>query len=209
MYTKSTKSQEAWKFIYNYQKLKGYSPTLKDIKESINLKSLRGVSIQLEKLEKLGYIQRKKNSRRAIEVLIEPEEQKSQNLVDVPLVGEIRAGVPLLAQENIEEYKKIPKYLLHGRSNTFLLRVKGDSMTKAGINPGDIVVIGQQNAAENGDIVVAFLPEEESATLKRFKKMQEYIVLLAESYNSEYKPIIETNVLIQGKVIEKLPRNLY
>jgi len=205
----NSKAQEAWRFIYNYQKLKGYSPTLKDIRESINLKSLRGASLQLEKLEKLGYIQRKKNSRRAIEVLIEPEEQKSQDLVEVPLVGEIRAGIPLLAQENIEEYKKIPKYLLHGRNNTFLLRVKGDSMTKAGINPGDIVIIGQQNAAENGDIVAAFLPEEETATLKRFKKMQEYIVLLPESYSPEYKPIIETNVLIQGKVIEKLPKNLY
>lgn len=205
----STKAQEAWKFIYSYQKLKGYSPTLKEIKESINLKSLRGASLQLDKLEKLGYIQRKKNSRRAIEVLIQPEEQKSQDLIDVPLVGEIRAGVPLLAQENIEEYKKIPKYLLHGRNNTFLLKVKGDSMTKAGINSGDIVIIGQQNAAENGDIVAAFLPDEETATLKRFKKMQEYIVLLPESYSPEYKPIIETNVLIQGKVIEKLPKNLY
>lgn len=205
----NSKAQEAWKFIYNYQKLKGYSPTLKDIKESIRLKSLRGASIQLEKLEKLGYIQRKKNSRRAIEVLIEPEEQKSQDLVNVPLVGEIRAGAPLLAQENIEEYKKIPKYLLHGRNNTFLLKVKGDSMTKAGINPGDIVIIGQQNAAENGDIVAAFLPDEETATLKRFKRMQEYIMLLPESYSSEYKPIIEANILIQGKVIEKLPKDLY
>lgn len=203
------RTKEAWEFIYNYQNLKGYSPTLKEIKESINLKSLRGASIQLEKLEKLGYIQRKKNSRRAIEILIEPQKQKSQDLVDVPLVGEIRAGVPLLAQENIEEYKKVPKYLLHGRSNSFLLRVKGDSMTKAGINTGDIVIIGQQNAAENGDIVAAFLPDEETATLKRFKKMQEYVVLLPESYNSEYKPIIEANVLIQGKVIEKLPKDLY
>lgn len=204
----NTRTKDAWKFIYNYQNLKGYSPTLREIKESISLKSLRGASIQLEKLEKLGYIQRKKNSRRAIEILIEPQNQKSQDLVDVPLVGEIRAGVPLLAQENIEEYKKVPKYLLHGRSNSFLLRVKGDSMTKAGINPGDIVIIGQQNAAENGDIVAAFLPDDETATLKRFKKMQEYIVLLPESYNSEYKPIIETNVLIQGKVIEKLPKDL-
>jgi repressor LexA len=205
----STKAHEAWKFIYNYQKLKGYSPTLKEIKESINLKSLRGASLQLDKLEKLGYIQRKKNSRRAIEVLIEPVQKKTQDLVDIPLVGEIRAGAPLLAQENIEEYKKIPKYLLHGRNNTFLLRVKGDSMTKAGINSGDIVIIGQQNAAENGDIVAAFLPDEETATLKRFKKMQEYIVLLPESYNSEYKPIIGTNIMIQGKVIEKLPKDLY
>lgn len=205
----TTKAQEAWKFIYNYQTLKGYSPTLKEIKESIHLKSLRGASLQLEKLEKGGYIQRKKNSRRAIEVLIEPEQKKSQDLVEVPLVGEIRAGTPLLAQENIEEYKKIPKYLLHGRNNAFLLKVKGDSMTKAGIKSGDIVIIGQQNSAENGDIVAAFLPEEETATLKRYKKMQEYILLLPESYNPEYKPIIETNVLIQGKVIEKLPKSLY
>lgn len=205
----NSKAQEAWKFIYNYQKLKGYSPSLKEIQESIHLKSLRGASLQLDKLEKLNYIQRKKGSRRAIEVLIEPEQKNSLDLVDVPLVGEIRAGTPLLAQENIEEYKKIPKYLLHGRSNTFLLKVKGDSMNKAGIKSGDIVIIGQQNSADNGDIVVAFLPEEETATLKRFKRMQEYILLLPESYNPEYKPIIETNILIQGKVIEKLPENLY
>lgn len=201
--------EEAWKYIYNYQKLKGYSPSLEEIKQAIHLKSLRGTTLQLDKLERLGYIQRKKGSRRAIEILIEPEQRQSQDLVEIPLVGEIKAGTPLLAEENIEEYKKIPKYLLHGRAGAFLLKVKGDSMTKAGIKSGDIVIIGQQNSAENGDIVIAFLPEEETATLKRFKKMQEYIILLPESYSPEYKPIIERDVLIQGKVIEKLPENLY
>jgi len=203
------KLKNTWEYIYNYQTHKGYSPSLDEIRQAVQLKSLRGTSLQLDKLEKLGYIQRKKNSRRAIEILIEPEKQKSQDLIEIPLVGEIKAGTPLLAQENIEEYKKIPKYLLHGRSNAFLLRVKGDSMTKAGIKPGDIVIIGQQNSAENGDIVAAFFPGEETATLKRFKKMQEYILLLPESYNPENKPIIETDVLIQGKLIEKLPEDLY
>ncbi len=205
----NAKLNETWQFIYNYQKLKGYSPSLDEIRESIHLKSLRGTSLQLEKLEKFGYIQRKVGSRRAIAVLIVPQIGNSKDLIEVPLVGEIRAGMPALAEENIEEYKKVPKYLLHGRSKVFLLKIKGDSMNKAGFKPGDIVIIGQQNSADNGDIVVAFLPDEETATLKRFKRMQEYVILMPESYNPEYKPIIEKNILIEGKVIEKLPEDLY
>ncbi|MBI2195468.1 MAG: repressor LexA [Candidatus Levybacteria bacterium] len=205
----NTNSEKVWRYIYNYQQLRGYSPSLDEIRQSIHLKSLRGTSLQLDKLEKLGYIQRKKGYRRAIEVLIKPEIEKSQDMVTIPLVGEIKAGTPALAQENIEEYKKIPNYLLHGRSKVYLLKVKGDSMTKAGYNSGDIVIVAQQQTADNGDIVVAFIPDEESATLKRFKKMQDYILLLPESYNPIYKPIIERDVVIQGKVIEKLPENLY
>ncbi len=160
----TVKREEVWKYIYHYQKLKGYSPSLDEIRQSVNLRSLRGTSLQLDQLEELGFIQRKKGSRRAIEVLIEPEQKKSQELIDVPLVGQIKAGIPALGEENIEEYKKVPKFLLHGRKNVFLLKVKGDSMTKAGIQSGDIVIVGQQNSANNGDIVVAFLPDEETAT---------------------------------------------
>lgn len=198
-------TEKAWKFIFRYQNLKGYSPSLPEIQEELQLKSLRGTSLQLDKLEKLGYIERKKGARRAIKLLIVPEE-KTEELVDVPLVGEIRAGIPVLAQENIEGYKKIPKTLLHGRSGVFLLKVKGDSMNKRGIKNGDLVIIGQQNYADNGDVVVAFIPDEETATLKRFRKMQGYVMLLPESYNQKYKPIIERDLLIEGKVLDKLPQ---
>lgn len=204
----SENSKNILSFVINYQERNGYSPSLPEIMHAVKLKSFRGVSIHLDKLQKLGYIQRDKNTRRAIKVLLKPQEAQISKKIKIPLVGEIKAGIPSLAQENIEEYKEVPIKLLHGRTDAFLLRVRGDSMVKAGFKPGDIVIVIPQYAAMNGDIVVAFNPEEETATLKRFKKMEDYIVLLPESDNPIYKPIIGRQFAIQGKVIDKLPTNL-
>ena len=195
-------------YLYIFQKTRGYSPSIKEIKEAVGLKSLRGVSLQLDKLQKLNLIERTKGTRRAIKILYRPIKKGFEETVKIPLVGKVRAGSPILAQENIEEYKEIPRHLLHGRQKAFLLRVEGDSMNKAGFLSGDLAIVLQQNYADNGDIVVAFIPEDQTATLKRFKKMSDYILLLPESDNPSNKAIIEKSVSIQGKVLDKLPENL-
>ena len=189
-------------FITKFQSENGYSPSIPEIMSATGIKSNRGVSIQLEKLQNLGYIRRNKQARRAIKILLPSLPDK--DVVKLPLVGEIRAGQPALANETIEEYRNVSKSDLHGRSDAFLLRVRGDSMSKAGLNTGDIVIVTPQPVPNNGDIVVAFNPNEETATLKRFKKMSEYVVLLPESHNPDHKPIIAKEVMIQGKVLGKL-----
>ena len=189
-------------FVSKFQLKNGYSPSIPEIMEATQIKSIRGVSIQLEKLQNHGYIHRDKQARRAIKILLPP--LPDEDTVSLPLVGDIRAGMPTLAQENIEEYRDVSKSDIHGRSDAFLLRVKGDSMSKTDLNTGDIVIVAPQPVPSNGDIVVAFNPDEETATLKRFKKMDGYVVLLPESHNPEYKPIIVKEIMIQGKVIGKL-----
>lgn len=195
-------TKKVFAFVASFQAKNGYSPSIPEIMSGTQLKSIRGVSIQLEKLQNMGYIQREKQARRSIKILLPP--LPSQDMVRLPLVGEIRAGIPTLAEQNIEEYREVPKSDLHGRSDAFLLRVKGDSMSKKGFNTGDIVIVAPQPVPDNGDIVVAFMPDEDTATLKRFKKMDGYVVLMPESYNPEYQPIIAKEVMIQGKVIGKL-----
>ncbi len=189
-------------FVSKFQLKNGYSPSIPEIMEATQIKSIRGVSIQLEKLQNLGYIHREKKARRAIKILLPP--LPDDDKVSLPLIGEIRAGTPTLAQENIEEYRDVAKSDIHGRTDAFLLRVRGDSMSKTGLKTGDIVIVAPQPVPNNGDIVVAFNPDEETATLKRFKKMDGYVVLLPESHNPEYKPIIAKEIMIQGKVIGKL-----
>lgn len=198
----SDNAKKVFIFVSKFQLKNGYSPSIPEIMEATQIKSIRGVSIQLDKLQKLGYIHRDKQARRAIKILVPP--LPDEDRISLPLVGDVRAGMPTLAQENIEDYREVAKSDLHGRSDAFLLRVNGDSMSKTGLNTGDIVIVIPQPVPNNGDIVVAFNPNEETATLKRFKKMDDYIVLLPESHNSEYKPIIAREVMIQGKVIGKL-----
>lgn len=203
------KAQKVLEFITQYQARNGYSPSLEEIKVSLNTRSTRGVVLQLEKLQKLGFIQRDPKIRRAIRILNPNSKDKmAEEEIKIPIIGEIKAGYNALAEQNIEGYKKIPISLARGRRDSFLLRVRGESMLKAGFKPGDLVVVMPQSTATNGDIVVAFDPGEETATLKRFKKMQNFVVLLPESDDPQYKPIIERYVLIQGKVIDKLPHEL-
>lgn len=198
----SDNTQKVFSFVSRFQQQNGYSPSIPEIMKGTQIKSIRGVSIQLEKLQNLGYIHRDKQARRAIKVLISP--LPNEDHVSLPVVGEIKAGIPALAQENIEEHRDVSKSYLHGRSDAFLLRVRGDSMSKTGLNTGDLVIVVPQPVPDNGDIVVAFNPDEETATLKRYKKMDGYVILMPESHNPEYQPIIAKEVMIQGKVIGKL-----
>lgn len=198
----SLKTEKVLQTIIQFQSKNGYSPTITELKTIIGNKSTRGIVLQLNKLQSLGYIQREKNSRRAIKILRKPMTINKETMINVPVIGEIRAGYGALAEQAIEGYKKIPLLLAKGRRDVFILRVKGTSMLKAGINPGDLAIIAQQNNANNGDIVVAFDPDDETATLKRFKRLQDYVMLLPESDDPTYQPKIGKEFIIQGKFID-------
>lgn len=193
--------------IAQFQDENGYSPSIQELKNILKNKSTRGIVLQLEKLQKLGYIKRDKNSRRAIKILIKPAKIEKTKMIRVPIVGEIRAGYNALAEQNIEGYEEISLLLANGRRDAFILRVKGTSMLNAGINPGDLAIITPQNNANNGDIVVAFDPDEETATLKRFKRLQDYVMLLPESDDPSYEPKIGKQFVIQGKFIDILRKD--
>lgn len=202
-----SKTEKVLQTIIQFQSKNGYSPSITELKTIIGNKSTRGIVLQLEKLQKLGYIQREKNSRRAIKILSKPIKVNKETMINVPVIGEIRAGYGALAEQNIEGYKKIPLLLAKGRKDVFILRVKGTSMLKAGINPGDLAIIAPQSTANNGDIVVAFDPDDETTTLKRFKRLQDYVMLLPETDDPAYQPRIGKQFAIQGKFIDLFRKN--
>lgn len=192
----SARQQQILTYIKSSLREKGYPPSVREIGEAVGLSSSSTVHSHLAKLEEMGYIRRDPTKPRAIEVLDEaPWRQKS--LIPVPLVGRVTAGQPILAVENIEETYPLPAELV-GDDNTFMLTVQGSSMIKAGIFNGDYVLIRSQQTANNGDIIVALIDEEE-ATVKRFFKEKDYIRLQPE--NDTMDPIYAKNVSVIGKVI--------
>lgn len=203
----TSKTEKVLQTIVQFQSKNGYSPSIAELKVIVGNKSTRGIVLQLDKLQKLGYIRREINSRRAIKILHRPMKINKETMINVPIVGEIRAGYNALAEQNIEGHRQIPLLLAKGRRDVFILRVKGTSMLKAGINPGDLAIIAPQNNAINGDIVVAFDPNDETATLKRFKRLQDYVMLLPESDDPAYQPKIGKQFIIQGKLIDLLRKN--
>lgn len=203
----TSKTEKVLQTIIQFQNINGYSPSITELKVIIGNKSTRGIVLQLDKLQKLGYIQREKNSRRAIKILRKPMKINKETMINVPVIGEIRAGYGALAEQTIEGYKKIPLLLAKGRRDVFILRVKGTSMLRVGINPGDLAIIAPQNSANNGDIVVAFDPNDETTTLKRFKRLQDYVMLLPETDDPAYEPKIGKQFVIQGKFIDLLRKN--
>lgn len=190
-------------FVSKFQTENGYSPSIPEIMRGTGIKSNRGVSIQLDRLQSLGFIHRDKQARRAIKILSSSVAEINQ-MVKVPLVGSIHAGEPNFAEQHIEEYFDLSMTEVHGRTDAFLLEVKGDSMTKAGFEEGDLAIVVPEPRPQNGDVVVAYIPDEEAATLKRFKNVDSYVALIPDSYNPKYKPIIGREFSIQGKVIGKL-----
>lgn len=199
----SSRALLVYQYLFTYQREHGFPPSLQEIMKETGINSLRGVTLQLDKLQELKLIHREKNSRRSLKILIPPDQQAEEKM-HVPLVGEIRAGEPALAEQNIEEHKEIPISLLRGRRDAYLLRIKGTSMNKAGYMPGDIVIVAPTQNPDSGDIVVAFTPEENSATLKKFRMMDGYFLLIPQSDDPQYKPFIGEGFTIQGKVIGKL-----
>lgn len=189
------KQQEILDFIKSEILSKGYPPAVRDICEAVNLKSTSSVHSHLESLEKNGYIRRDPTKPRAIEIMDEDFYMLRHEMVSVPLVGTVAAGQPILAAENIESYFPIPSEYVPN-ADTFMLRVKGESMVNAGIFDGDQIMVQQQSTASNGDIVVALIDEE--ATVKTFYKENGHYRLQPE--NDTMNPIIVDEVTILGKV---------
>jgi repressor LexA len=189
------RQQEIFDFIKRYSAKHGYPPTVRDIGKAIGLTSSSTVHAHLANLEKVGLLRRDPTKPRAIEVLVD----KARQVVapsGLPVVGQVAAGQPVLADENIEDYVPVPE-IAGGEQGEFLLRVKGDSMKDAGILDGDHVVVRRQKAARNGEIVVALVGEE--ATVKRFYRESDHIRLQPE--NEQMEPIRTRDLELLGRVV--------
>lgn len=192
----SKKQEEILEYIKSELLSKGYPPAVREICEAVHLKSTSSVHSHLETLEKNGYIRRDPTKPRAIEIMDDTFNLTRREVVNVPVIGRVAAGAPILAEENIENYFPILMEFMPNEK-TFLLSVKGESMINAGILDGDYVLIKQQSNAENGDMVVALV--EDGATVKRFFKEEGVYRLQPE--NDFMDPIIVESVEILGKVI--------
>ena len=194
----SKKQKEILEFMKSEILSKGFPPSVREICEAVGLKSTSSVHAHLETLERNGYIHRDPTKPRAIEILDDTFNLNRTEMVNVPIIGRVAAGSPILAQENIEGYFPVPMEYMPNEQ-TFMLNVKGESMINAGILDGDRVIVRQQPTAENGDMVVA-LTEENEATVKRFYKEDGYYRLQPE--NDHMDPIIiHGEITILGKVI--------
>ena len=192
----SEKQKEILEYIKQEILNKGYPPAVREICEAVHLKSTSSVHSHLETLEKNGYIRRDPTKPRAIEIMDDTFNLTRREMVNVPVIGNVAAGQPLLAVQNIENYFPIPAEYMPNQE-TFMLKVKGESMINAGIFHGDLVIVEQTNTAENGEIVVALV--DDSATVKRFYKENGHYRLQPE--NDTMEPIIVDHVQILGKVI--------
>ncbi len=192
----SKKQQEILDFIKSEILNRGYPPAVREICEAVHLKSTSSVHSHLETLEKNGYIRRDPTKPRAIEVVDDQFNLTRRETVNVPLVGTVAAGQPILAQQNIETYFPVPAEFMP-KAQSFMLRVKGDSMINIGINSGDLVLVEQDKNARNGDVVVALIGD--SATVKTFYREKSHIRLQPE--NDTMEPIIlDKNFEVLGKV---------
>jgi repressor LexA len=199
----TARQQEIWQFVVEYVDRHGYPPTVREIGEAVGLASPSTVHAHLANLERAGLLRRDPTKPRALELVGHRREQAPAQEVEMarlPLLGQIAAGSPLLAEENVEDEVGVPEPL--GRDADFLLRVKGDSMIEVGILEGDILVVRRQQDAQNGDVVVALVGDDEStdeATVKTFYREAGRIRLQPE--NSALQPIYADHVQILGKVV--------
>ena len=191
----SSKQREILEYIKQEILNKGYPPAVREICEAVHLKSTSSVHSHLETLEKNGYIRRDPTKPRAIEIIDDNFNLTRREVVNVPIIGQVAAGQPLLAVENIENYFPIPTEFMPN-AEPFMLKVKGDSMINAGIFNGDKILVQKQSDAQNGDIVVALV--DDSATVKTFYKEDGHFRLQPE--NDTMDPIIVNECSILGKV---------
>lgn len=192
----SERQQKILRFIRDEISFKGYPPSVREICNAVGLKSTSTVHAHLEHLENKGLIRRDPSKPRAIEVLIDDNVKENKELVNVPILGKVTAGQPILAVENIEDTFPLPVEYTKN-SDVFMLSVQGESMINAGIFDGDYVIVKHQPTANNGDIVVALIEDE--ATVKTFYKEKKHIRLQPE--NDSMAPILVTDVKVLGKVI--------
>ena len=191
----SAKQQEILEYIKDEILHKGYPPAVREICQAVNLKSTSSVHSHLETLEKNGYIRRDPTKPRAIEIMDDTFNLNRREMVNVPILGNVAAGEPLFAEENIEDYFPIPAEMVPN-SEVFMLHVRGESVINVGILDGDNVLVQQQSTAKDGEMVVALV--EDSATVKTFYKEDGYIRLQPE--NDTMEPIIVPDCQILGKV---------
>ncbi len=189
------KQQEILDFIKGFILDRGYPPSIREICEGVNLKSTSSVFVHLEGLEKKGYIKRDSSKTRAVEICDDSFQMLRTETAPIPVVGTVAAGQPILAEQNIDGYFPIPMDRVP-RGDSFILRVKGNSMVNIGIMNGDSVLVEFTSDVHNGDIVVALI--DDSATVKTFYKENGHIRLQPE--NDEMEPIIVDNCTILGKV---------
>jgi repressor LexA len=189
------RQKEIFDFIKRYSERHGYPPTVRDIGKAIGLTSSSTVHAHLSNLEKIGLLRRDPTKPRAIEVMVD----KAKAVVSpsgLPVVGQVSAGQPILAEENIDDYQPIPP-IAGGDKGEFILRVRGDSMKDAGIFEGDHVIVHRQKTAKNGEIVVALVGDD--ATVKRFYKERDHVRLQPE--NEAMEPIRTREAEILGRVV--------
>ncbi len=189
------RQKEIFDFIGKYAAKYGYPPTVREIGKAVGLHSSSTVHAHLANLEKIGLLRRDPTKPRAIELLVD-KAKKAIRSPGLPLVGEVAAGEPVVAEERIEEYLEVPE-VIGGETGDYILRVKGDSMKDAGILEGDYVIVRPTQVAGDGEIVVALIEEE--ATVKRFYKEKEQVRL--EPANKAYKPIRTSDAHLLGRVV--------
>ena len=205
----TTRQKSVYEFIESYILQKGYGPTVREIAEAVHLSSPSTVHVHLKTLEEKGYIVRDPLKSRSIALTGKHEQEEafgsagSSNTLSLPLVGNVAAGEPILAEHNVETTLQLPTEIV-GDSASFILAVHGESMIEAGINDGDYVVVKEQQVARNGEIIVALI--DDGATVKRFFKEKDHIRLQPE--NSTMEPIITRDCAIVGKVVAVL-RKVY
>src|SRR5215217_942322 len=191
----TSRQQEIFQFIKRYASKYGYPPTVREIGKAVGLASSSTVHAHLANLEKIGLLRRDPTKPRAIEVLVD-KARKAMRGSGLPVVGQVAAGTPILAEENIEEYVEVPE-AIGGQDSDYVLRVQGDSMRDAGILEGDYVVVKSSKEASNGEIVVALLGDE--ATVKRFYREKDRVRL--QPANKAYKPIRTREAELLGRVV--------
>ncbi len=189
------RQKEIFDYIRGYANKHGYPPTVREIGKAVGLTSSSTVHAHLANLEKIGLLRRDPTKPRAMEVLID-RAKKAIRGNGLPVVGQVAAGQPILADENIEEYVEVPE-MIGGEESDYVLRVRGDSMRDAGILEGDYVVVKASEDATNGEIVVALLEDE--ATVKRFFREKDRVRLQPE--NKAYKPIRTKDAQLLGRVV--------
>ena len=189
------RQREIFDFISRYLSRHGYPPTVREIGKAVGLHSSSTVHAHLAKLETLGVLKRDPTKPRAIEVMVE-RAKRAVRPTGLPLVGQVAAGEPIVAEENVEEYLQVPD-VIGGEAGDYILRVRGESMMDAGILEGDFVVVRPATDAKNGEIVVALIGEE--ATVKRFFREKDHVRLQPE--NKTMKPIITTDAQLCGRVV--------
>ncbi|MBQ2134709.1 MAG: transcriptional repressor LexA [Phascolarctobacterium sp.] len=186
-------------FVREFISMKGYPPSVREIGVAVGLSSSASVHNHLKNLEQFGFLLRDAAKPRALDLISQNDAWRNKQVVPVPLVGKVTAGVPILAVENVEETYPIPRDLIGCDEDVFMLSVTGDSMINAGILDGDYIIARKQNFANNGDIVIALIDGEETTCKRYFRELRR---IRLQPENDKYEPILGTdNIQVIGKVI--------